>query len=100
LLLVVGAAAFGMWYQQQQATRAAEVAARQATTERDVTAALGEAKLLHEEGLKQTDNPDRWQLTLTLMRSALKRAEEAVERGEPTEALRAEVDSVGTLLEQ
>jgi serine/threonine-protein kinase len=100
LLLVSGAAAFGLWYQGQQARRAAEIAARRAATVRDVTAALSEAKRLHAEGLSQADDPERWRATLRSARAALEHAEAALEHGEPTDALQAEVAAVRADLEE
>jgi eukaryotic-like serine/threonine-protein kinase len=93
LLLLTAGAGFGLWYQSERSTR-------RAVTERDVAAALAEVRLRHEEGLKQADDPKRWSLTLTGARDALKRAENALELGEPAEALHAEVAAARALLEQ
>jgi serine/threonine protein kinase/Flp pilus assembly protein TadD len=100
LLLVIGASAFGLWYQRQQAERTAEIATRRAATERDVTGALGEVSLLRQEGLKQAGDPGRWQLTLKMARSAIQRAEDALRRGEPTESLVHKLESAQTALRQ
>jgi tetratricopeptide (TPR) repeat protein len=91
LLLVVVAAGFGLWFQRQRAAQASEAAARSATTERDATAALSEARLLREEGLKQSADTQRWGLSLKGAGEALKRAENALALGEPPDALRAQV---------
>jgi tetratricopeptide (TPR) repeat protein len=100
LLLVGGASAFGLWYQQRQGERAAETATRRAATERDVSGALGEVGLLRQEGLKQADDPRRWELTLKMAHSALQRAEDALRRGEPADALANQVESARTALRQ
>ena len=61
------------------------------TTERDVTAALGEVEVLREQGLRQVDNPERWRLTLVAAESASKRAEGLLATGESTDLLRERV---------
>jgi len=100
LLLVCGSAVFGFWYQQNLAQQGAAVASRRASTERDVTAALREARVLHEEGLKQIDYPERWQATLKAAWSTWKHAEEALAHGEPIDSLREQVAQVRRVLEE
>jgi tetratricopeptide (TPR) repeat protein len=100
LLLVAVGGLGGWWVQRQQARRAAEVAARRGATERDVTAALAEARLVHEEGLKQAEDPGRWRLALKVERSALERAEGLLAAGEPTEELRQALADARTELDE
>src|SRR5262249_27558035 len=91
LLLGAGAAAVARGYQRQEAPRAADAAERRSTTDRDATAALGAARLLREEGLKQVDDPERWRLTVSMAGSALKRAEDVLRPEDVTGSLREQV---------
>jgi tetratricopeptide (TPR) repeat protein len=100
VLLVGGASGVGLWLQRQQAAQASEAASRRAATERDVTAALAEFSLLRAEGLKQTTDTGRWALTLQSAESAVKRAENALDLGESTDALRDQVAAARAALEQ
>jgi tetratricopeptide (TPR) repeat protein/serine/threonine protein kinase len=58
--------------------------ARRAETEREVTVALAEAEALDAQGWKQIDDPDRWQATVGLARSAVQRAEGLLATGVAT----------------
>ena len=80
--------------------RDAELKVRQLTTERDVNAALNEARVLREQGLKQADDTERWALTLVAARSSLRRAESLIVSGEPTDDLRARVAVAGVELDR
>jgi tetratricopeptide (TPR) repeat protein len=75
-------------------------AARQAETERGVTAALAEATNYLTEGDKQINDPERWIATVRLAQSAVERAEKLLAAGEATAELaervrqgRADVDA-------
>jgi serine/threonine-protein kinase len=70
--LVVGLGA--MWWQIQLGIQEAEEAIRKGAERVASRAALAEARRLYDEGLRQTDDPERWQLSLAASRSALKRA--------------------------
>ena len=72
----------------------------QTATERDVTAALQEARTLTGQGWGQADDPDRWQVTLHVAFSALKRAEGLLDSGRPTAALREQVRAAREELEE
>jgi serine/threonine protein kinase len=99
LLLILGAS-FGLWYQKEQWTRATETITRRNATERDITTALAEVRLRREEGIKQSEYPERWKEILTGARDAWQRAANALKLGEPTDELRALVDQAQAELEQ
>ncbi|HVS39014.1 MAG TPA: serine/threonine-protein kinase, partial [Gemmataceae bacterium] len=88
-LLAGGAGAW--WYQREEGARAAQRATRAAATERDVTAALGEAKALAGQAASHRDDPARWEAALTGALSAVKRAEGVLHSGEGTDDLRQRV---------
>jgi tetratricopeptide (TPR) repeat protein len=90
VILGIGA----VWYQQDQAARGAALAARQADTERSVTAALTQAQTLVDEGDKQIDHPERWQATARLAKAALEKAEELLRAGAGTDELAGRVRQV------
>ncbi len=83
VLGLVAVAGFAGWWVEstraarkaEEASRAADAKVRQATAERDVVAALDEALILREQGVKQSDDIPRWGLTIVAARSALQRAE-------------------------
>jgi serine/threonine protein kinase/Tfp pilus assembly protein PilF len=60
-------------------------AMRQSQTEREVALALTEAETLNAQGWKQMDDPDRWQTTVVLAKSAVQRAEGLLATGMATE---------------
>jgi serine/threonine-protein kinase len=91
LLLAVGGAGAGLWYRHDQASRAAELATRQAETDREVTAAVQEAAALIERPWSETDSPERWAATIALAEKAVQRARGALATGKPTEELAARV---------
>src|SRR5579864_4279203 len=91
-IVVVGVAA--AWYQQEQAARGVDLAARQAETERAVTAALAQTETLLEEGDKQIDHPEHWRGTARLAQSAMEKAEELLAAGVATEELASKVQQV------
>jgi tetratricopeptide (TPR) repeat protein len=84
--LVAGLMAAGVaWWRER------ERAGRQVATEVAVTAALAQARTLADEGEKQRDDPEHWQVAVRLARSAVERAEGLLAAGEPTEELSDEV---------
>jgi serine/threonine protein kinase/tetratricopeptide (TPR) repeat protein len=87
LALVLGLAGSTVWLTQQRAIRLAE-------TDRTVTAALAQAKVLLQEGDKQIDHPERWQATARLALAAVEKAEEVLAAGVATEELAARVRQV------
>jgi serine/threonine-protein kinase len=91
LLLLLGGSAAGLAYQRDRAARAADRAARQAETERQVTAALQEAATLTEQGWGQMDRPERWQATVALAQQAVQRAQGLLATGVATAELEARV---------
>jgi tetratricopeptide (TPR) repeat protein/serine/threonine protein kinase len=74
-------------------------AARQAATDRAVTAALAQAETLLAEGEKQFDNPRLSQATTRLARAALEKAEELLATGAATEDLAGRVRPVREAVE-
>jgi serine/threonine protein kinase/tetratricopeptide (TPR) repeat protein len=84
LAVALGLACSAVWYASQRA-------ARQADTERVVTAALAKAQTLVSEGDKEIDHPERWLATALLAQSAVENAEEVLAAGVATEALSAQV---------
>jgi tetratricopeptide (TPR) repeat protein len=87
LVLVSGGAAFGLWYQHQQA--AAEVAQRERDQERALQAAkaqqgvelaVQEAHTHGAQARQLTSRPDAWQATLAAARFAVTRAERLLEQ--------------------
>src|SRR5262249_14869625 len=54
----------------------------------------------NEQGWGQADDPDRWQVTLQVAFSALKRAEGLLDSGQPTTALREQVRAARAELEE
>jgi tetratricopeptide (TPR) repeat protein len=86
-VLVSGGAAFGLWYQHQQA--AAEAAQRERDQERalqrakaqqGVELALQEAHTHGEQARQPTTRPDAWQTTLAAAQFAVTRAEKLLEQ--------------------
>ena len=109
--IFAGAGIAGWWADSEQTKRSAirqaeefkseaELAQRRATTNTNVTNALLEAQVLLEQGLKQADDPAEWSRTLVAAESALKRADELIEFGEPTDELRARVTGVKAELDR
>jgi tetratricopeptide (TPR) repeat protein len=71
LLLVVSVGVAAVWYQQQRAAHAVQLARAEA----EIGSALEEAGKLAERAATLTDNLPSWQATLTAALSAVKRAE-------------------------
>jgi serine/threonine-protein kinase len=69
-------------------------AAKQRETERGATAALAQADAFLAEGLKETDNPARWQAKVGLAEAAVQRAEEVLALGKATANLAGHVRQV------
>jgi serine/threonine-protein kinase len=99
LLVVTSAGGVGLWYQQLRADHRAELARRQADTERDVEAALGESAALAAQASELSDDPPRWEATLRIARSAALRAESLARTGEATDELRERVEAALAELE-
>jgi tetratricopeptide (TPR) repeat protein len=98
LLLLGGAALAGWWYQHQEAQQAL----RQERAVVEATAALQEGGKLRERALTVLDNPESWQANLESARSALKRAQAALQQ-EPqlaATALAKEVQQLQVTLDQ
>jgi hypothetical protein len=93
LLVVTIAGSVGLWYQQLRADRRAELARRQADTERDVEAALRESAALAAQANMLSDDPPRWEATLRMAHSAALRAESLGRTGEATDELRERVEA-------
>ena len=91
LLAVTCAGAGALWYQHDQHLRTVEHDRRAAATERDVTAALEEAKALGKQAATLKADPAKWGAALTVALSAVKRAEGVLDNGEGGEDLRARV---------
>jgi serine/threonine protein kinase/Flp pilus assembly protein TadD len=87
LAVALGLAGSAVWFASQRA-------ARQAETERVVTAALAQAETLVSEGDKEIDHPERWQATARLAQAAVEKAEEVLAAGVATAALSAQVRQV------
>jgi serine/threonine-protein kinase len=94
LLLIVVGGSGAWWYQHEQAVRDATRLAKQADTERDVTAALIRVETFLQEGWKQTDFPERWRVTVGLAQTAMQSAEGLLVAGEPTAELRERVQTM------
>jgi tetratricopeptide (TPR) repeat protein len=100
LLAVLALGGIALWrYQRDQAERVADQLARQTETERRVQPALRRAETLLEEGWQQTDNPNRFKVTVGRAEEAVQRAEGLLATGTPTDevaeqvaAVRAQVD--------
>jgi tetratricopeptide (TPR) repeat protein len=92
LAAVAGFAGSGVVFAWQRA-------ARQAETDRVVTAALAQAQTLVAEGDKQTDHPERWQATARLAKAAQEKAEELLAAGAATPELAERVRQVGAAVE-
>jgi tetratricopeptide (TPR) repeat protein len=75
LLLVAAGGVTAWWWQREHDAQQADADLRAAIARRDAAAAVDEAERLQKEGLGHSDDPQRWHLTLTAARSALKRAE-------------------------
>jgi eukaryotic-like serine/threonine-protein kinase len=96
LIALVG---FGLWWsdrkaaerQQDRDRAAAELAAREAVTDRDVSAALTEAEAYAAQAWRQADDPDRMQSAADLARESVRRAEAALTVGAPTADVRRRV---------
>jgi serine/threonine protein kinase/Flp pilus assembly protein TadD len=88
------------WYQRDQAAREAARLQRQADTKRDVTAALARADTFLQESWKQTDYPERWQVTLGLAESAVQSAEGLLAAGESTEELTEPVQAMRAAVDE
>jgi serine/threonine protein kinase/tetratricopeptide (TPR) repeat protein len=84
LPLVIGLAGSILWLGQRKA-------ARQAETERTVTAALAQAETFLDEGDQQADHLERRQATARLAQAALERAEERLAAGAGTDDLAGRV---------
>jgi tetratricopeptide (TPR) repeat protein len=100
-LLLLALTGGGWWYQREQAVRAAALAEREAeqarkaaALERDVTAALRETQALGEQAGKLVECPDQGEALLKAALAALKRAEDLLARGEPTDELSERVEAV------
>ena len=91
LLAVTVAGAGALWYQHDQHLRTVEHDRRAAATERDVTAALEEARVLGKQAATLKADPAKWGAALTVALSAVKRAEGVLNSGEGGEDLRARV---------
>jgi serine/threonine-protein kinase len=91
LLCLVGGGVW--WYYVKHLTR-------WLGSEGDVLAALREATELDKQGWKQTDYPERWQVTLQSAWSAWKRADGLLNSMEPTADLREQVRAARVELEQ
>jgi eukaryotic-like serine/threonine-protein kinase len=100
VLLVLGLlGAGGWWWRQEQAARGIALAARQAETERTVTAALAQAETLLAEGDRQLDQPERRQSTTQLARAAQEKAEELLAAGVAADELTERVRQVRAAVE-
>jgi tetratricopeptide (TPR) repeat protein len=93
LLLVAGAGGGAWWLQHQKAVRAA-------ATERDVTAALREARTLGDQARTLHGSPGPWEAALASALSAVKRAEALLDSGEANDDLRQRVATLKADLEQ
>ncbi len=111
IAIFAGAGIAGWWIDSEQTKRSAirqaeefkseaALAQRRKTTDSNVTNAYLEAQVLREQGLKQVDDPAEWARTLAAARSALKRADDLIEFGEPTDELRAKVTGVKAELDR
>ncbi len=90
--LVAGLLAIGAWWNEStKASRATELARRQAETEADGGSALIEAHANLDRAERSLDDLTRWEADLTATDAAIRRAEQAAKAGEPTEDLRERV---------
>jgi serine/threonine-protein kinase len=108
--LLLGASGAGLWYQREQARRAAEQereqarraaeeARRVADVEREASAALREAATLRERTLRLTEKLGEWKATLGLARSALARAQRGLEKEPKADArLRDQAEETAAVL--
>jgi tetratricopeptide (TPR) repeat protein len=102
MLVVAGAGAAAVWYQQDSTARAAEKAGlatehtrKAANTERDVTGALEEAMAFAKQAAGLHDDPTKWEAAIVEALSAVKRADGVLNSGvDDTGELRAQVDAL------
>jgi tetratricopeptide (TPR) repeat protein len=100
VLLVVAAGSGAWWYQHERAARETARLVRQADTVRDVSAALARVDNFLQQGWKQTDYPERWQVTVGLAESAIETAEGLLAAGEPTEELTEQVRAMRAAVDE
>jgi serine/threonine protein kinase/Flp pilus assembly protein TadD len=101
VLVVAGLVGFGAWWRDREWTHeSAELARRQADTERDVTAAVREADTLLAQATRLADDPVRWEAAVTAARDAVRRAEGVLAAGVATDELRDEVTDARLRVEQ
>jgi tetratricopeptide (TPR) repeat protein len=93
LALLLAAGSWAWWRQRGQA-------ARRRQTEREVAEALAEALALNRQGWEQMDDPDRWQATAGLARSAVRRAQRLLATGVATDDLADRVRAAGVAAEE
>jgi hypothetical protein len=91
--LLLGVGIWTTWHEHTQAVRQAE-------TEREVEVALAEAHTFNTQGWEQKDDPDRWQGTVGLERSAVQRAEGFLATGLATEELTERVRAARAAVEE
>ncbi len=95
VLLLAGVASAGVWwYRHVEGERVRQ----RERTEREVKQALGEARILADQAHGLSGSPDRWEKTLGLALSALKRAEGFLGAAEVGSALRREVAELSRAL--
>ncbi len=93
LVAILAGGAGVLWYQQEQAARAAEHAVRVSATASGVSAALDDAATLEKQAATVTNDPARWRESLAEALSAVKRAEGLLNSGEGTDDMRARVNA-------